>query len=171
METKVPFYNAVNIFLPGLVLVGCAVFLFLDDIKSPVKAITELGSTGLEVLVTISLFAVAYEIGYIIFRFGAIGIEPILKKAFGWADYKDFVAAGKTSEKAHKKLETLSREYSYARTQIVLFVILSVLAGTKMHWWLVVGCLLCVAVFTLTACGYMKKIQTAVTQYLAVTDG
>ena len=166
METKVPFYNAVNIFLPGLALFGSIVLLFHDDVKTLAKAITDLGSAGLEILVTISLFAVAYEIGYIIFRLGATGIEPILKKMFGWADYKDFIAAGKTNEKAHNKLEMLSREYGYARTQIVLFIALSILTGIKMHWWLMVGCLICVVIFVLTARGHMKKIQSAVKQYL-----
>ena len=166
METKVPFYNAINIFLPGLALIGSAVLLFLDDVKSIAKTITDLGSAGLETLVTVSLFAVAYEIGYIIFRLGAIAIEPILKKMFGWADYKDFITAGKTSEKAYKKLEMFSREYGYARTQIGLLTALSILTCVKMYWWLMVGCLICVVIFVLTARGHMKKIQDTVKQYL-----
>jgi hypothetical protein len=166
METKAPFYNVVNIFLPGFVLVGSVVLLFLDDIKPFAKAITDLGSAGLETLVTVSLFAIAYETGYIVFRLGEVGVEPILKKVFGWTNYQDFIAAGKTSEKAYNKLEMLSREYGYVRTQIGLLITLSVLIGIKMYWWLMVLCLVCMVVFVLTARSHMKKIQAAVTKYL-----
>lgn len=171
METKVPFYNIVNVFLPGLVLLGSCVLLFLDELKTYVLAVTNLGSTGLEVLVTVSLFAIAYEVGYIIFRLGSAVIEPLLKKIFGWAEYSDFIAAGKTSEKAHDKLEMLSREYGYARTQITLFIMLSVLTGIGTQWWLMVVCILCVGLFTLTARGHMKKTQKAVKQYLSASSG
>jgi hypothetical protein len=170
METKVPFYNIVNVFLPGMILIGSCVLLFLNEVKTLVKAVTDLGSTGLEVLVTVSLFAVAYEVGYIVFRLGAAVIEPILKKMFGWAEYKDFIAAGKTSDKAHDKLEMLSREYGYARTQITLCIVLALLTGICQHWWLMVCCILCVVLFMLSARGHMKKTQSAVSQYLAASD-
>jgi hypothetical protein len=168
MEIKVAFYNIVNIFLPGLVLIGSGVLLFLDELKPLVKAVSDLGSTGLEVLVTVSLFALAYEVGYIVFRLGAAFIEPILKKMFGWAD--GFIAAGKTSDKAYQKLEMLSREYGYARTHITLSIALAVLAGIREQWWLMICCILCVGLFLLTARGHMKKIQSAVSEYLTANS-
>lgn len=171
MKTKVPFYNIVNIFLPGLVLLGSSVLLFFDEVKTLVQSITSLGSTGLEILVTVSLFAIAYEVGYIIFRLGSAAIEPLLKKMFGWVEYSDFIAAGKTSEKAHDKLEMLSREYGYARTQITLFIALAVLTGVRTQWWFMFICILCVGLFTLTARGHMKKTQKAVKQYLPASCG
>ena len=170
METKVPFYNIVNIFLPGMILIGSCVLLFLDEVRNLAKAVTDLGSTGLEVLVTVSLFAVAYEVGYIVFRLGAAAIEPILKKMFGWAEYKDFISAGKTSERAYNKLNMLSREYGYARTQITLCITLAVLTGLCQHWWLMGCCILCVVLFVLSARGHMKKTQSAVSEYLAAKD-
>lgn len=170
METKVPFYNIVNIFLPGLVFIGSCILLFLDETKVFVDSVTALGSTGLEVLITVSCFAIAYEVGYFIFRLGAVGIEPILKKLFGWTDYKEFIAAGKTGEKAYKKLDMLSQEYGYSRTQITLFIALAVLTGVKTHWWIMGVCIFFVILFVLTARGHMIKIQTAVVQYLAVNN-
>jgi hypothetical protein len=175
MEAKIPFYNIVNIFLPGLVLIGSCVMLFLDKIEDFAKQIAKLGSAGLEVVVTMALIAIAYEVGYIIFRLGSTIIEPILKKMFGWAEYSDFIAAGKVSAKAHDKLEMLSREYGFARTQIVLFIALSVLTGvnaliTKIiaQWILCTVCVACVILFVLTARDHMIKIQEAVRQYLVV---
>jgi len=163
METKVPFYNIVNIFLPGLVFIGSCVLLFLNETKELVDSVVSLDSVGLEVLITVSFFAIAYEIGYIIFRFGAALIEPILKKLFGWAQYERFVAAKKAG--AEKSLEMLSREYGYARTQITLFIFLSIVIGIKMHWILLGVCVLCVLLFTLTACGHIKKTITTVDKY------
>ena len=173
MEAKIPFYNIVNIFLPGLVLIGSCVMLFLDKIKDFTEQIAQLGSAGLEVLVTVALIAIAYEVGYVIFRLGASIIEPILKKMFGWAEYSDFIAAGKVSTEAHDKLEMLSREYGFARTQIMLFITLSALIGvnaliTKIvaQWILCVFCVACVVLFVLTARSYMIKIQEAVKHYI-----
>ncbi len=171
METKVPFYSIVNIFLPGLVLLGSCVLLFIDEVKALVQVVTNLGSAGLEVLITVSLLAISYEAGYVIFRFGSAAIEPILKKVFDWTEYSDFIAAGKTSEKAHDKLEMLSREYGYARTQMTLYIILAILTGILTHWWIMGGSILCVALFTVTARGHMKKIQEAVRQYLVANGG
>jgi hypothetical protein len=174
METKVPFYNIVNIFLPGLVFIGSGALLFLGEVKGIATQITQLGSAGLEVLVTVALFAIAYEVGYIMFRLGAVAVEPVLKKAFGWVDYNDFITAEKKSEKAHDKLEMLSREYGFARTQIMLFVTLIVLTIVKifiakspitMVWTMV--CIGCGVLFTITTRGHMKRIQKAVTRYLA----
>jgi len=164
METKVPFYNIVNIFLPGLVFIGSFILLFLNETKILVDSVVSLDSIGLEVLITVSCFAIAYEIGYIIFRLGAVLIEPILKKIFGWAQYERFVAAKKAG--AEKSLEMLSREYGYARTQITLFIFLSIVIGIKMHWVLLGVCVLCVVLFTLTARGHIKKTITTVDKYL-----
>lgn len=163
MEIKVPFYNVVNILLPGLTFIGTCAFLFLDKIKILVSAITTLGSAGLEVLLTVASLAIAYEVGYIIFRIGATLIEPILKKMFGWAEYKDYVAAQKAGAKS---LEMFSREYGYARTQITLFIALAIVAGLEAQWWLLTVCVLCVMLFVLTARGHIKKTITTVNKYL-----
>jgi len=164
METKVPFYNIVNIFLPGLVFIGSFILLFLNETKELANSVVSLDNIGLEVLITVSCFATTYEIGYIIFRIGAVMIEPILKKLFGWAIYDHFVEAKKMG--AEKSLEMLSREYGYARTQITLFVFLSIITGIKKHWILLGVCVLCVVLFLFTARGHIKKTITTVNKYL-----
>jgi hypothetical protein len=170
METKVPFYNITNIFLPGLVIIGSCIMLFLEEVKKIVNSIASIDNLGFEILITVACFAIAYEVGYIIFRIGAIIVEPILIKLFGWAKYEDFIAAGKTSEKAYNKLKMLSTEYGYARTRITLFIVLSVLTGVQMYWWIMAICIICLVLFTLTARGHMKKIQKAVNVYLTETE-
>jgi uncharacterized protein involved in cysteine biosynthesis len=132
--------------------------------------VSNIGSVGLEILVTVSLFAIAYEVGYILFRLGEAVIQPIIKKLFGWAEYSDFIAAGKTSEKAYEKLEMLSREYGYARTQIVLFIIIAILTGIKLQWWFMGISIACVVLFVFTARGHMIQTQRAVKNYLATNN-
>lgn len=168
METKVPFYNVINILLPGLAFIGACIFLFLDYIKCFAIQITSIESAGFEVLLTVATLAIAYEVGYIIFRLGAVIIEPILKKMFGWTEYKNFVAAQKAGATS---LEMLSREYGYARTQITLFIALSIVSGIRFQWWLLSVCVVCVILFTLTVRGHIKKIATTVNKYLEAMQG
>jgi len=146
---------------------GFVLLLFLGDVRVLTEAVADINSVGLEIVITVSLFAIAYEIGYMLHRLGAVVIEPLLKKMFGWVEYDDFVLAGKVGDKAHEKLEMLSREYGFVRTQIALFVIMSVLSGICTQWWIMVSCFICIMLLILTARGFMKKTQTAVAQYLA----
>jgi len=170
METKVPFYNVANIFLPGLVLIGSCILLFLDEVKEIVVSIAAIDNLGFEILITVACFALAYEVGYIIYRLGGVIIKPILKAMFGEATQENIYAAGKISVNAYDKLNTLSREYGYARTRITLFAVIAILTGTQQYWWVMAGCLFCVVLFTLTARGHMKKTQIAVKQYLTETE-
>lgn len=170
MEIKVPFFNIVNIFLPGMMLIGSCVLLFLDEVKALVARVAGIGSAGLEVVITVSLFAIAYEAGYIIFRLGSLLIEPILKKLFGWAEYGDFIKAGKTGGKAYDKLEMYSREYGFARTQIMLFIILTALTAIQAQWWLAAIGVVSIGLFVLTARGHMKRLRQAVSLYLAPSN-
>jgi len=170
MDIKIPLYNILNIFLPGLILIVTCVFLFFSEARTLAEAVGDIGSTGFEIVVTVSLFAVAYKIGYIVFKIGAIAIEPLLKRMFWWTDYNLFVAAGKTSEKAHDKLETLSREYGYVRTQIALCAVLALLAGIRGQWWLLICCVFCVILFTISVHGHMRKIHLAVTEYMSTSN-
>ena len=163
VETKIPFYNVINIFLPGLAFVGSIVLLFLDEVKTIVVAFSDLGSAGLEILISASCFAIAYEIGYIIFRIGAIAIEPLLKRLFGWTPYEQFVDAEKTGAKS---LDMLSREYAYARTQITLFIALAIATGVSKHWGFLSVSIICILLFVLTARGHMKKIATTTKIYI-----
>ena len=160
MEVKAPFYNVVNILLPGLVFIGASVLIFLDDFIDIAERIIAIGSAGLEALLTIAVLAIAYQVGYIIFRLGAMFIEPLLKKMFGWTSYGEFVEVQKAG-----RLDMLSREYAYARTHIALFIALAVMAGIRAHWIPMILCLLCVALFALTARGHIKKIAITVNSY------
>ena len=164
METKVPFYHVVNILLPGLVFIGACLFLFIDEIQVLFRAVLSPDdSIGFEVLVTVSCLAIAYEAGYIIFRLGAVLLDSALRKLFGGRDYLLFVAAKKAGATS---LDMLSREYAYARTHIVLFILLAIVMGVSKHWLLFLVCISCITLFTLTARGHTKKIAVTIDKYL-----
>ena len=167
METKVPFYNVINILVPGLVFVGASAFFFLDEVMDLVARFSALESMGFEVLFTIAALAIAYEVGYIIFRIGAVIIEPLLKKIFEWRAYDKFTAAKKAGAKS---LDMLSREYAYARTHITLFVAISIIASTQKHWIIMGFSIGCVMLFTVMARSHIKKIVITVDTYMATNN-
>jgi len=128
MDTKMPFYNIVNILLTGFIFIGSCIIIYFNDflcmINSPLLMPSSLIS---ESIITFSLIAVIYEIGLIINRFGSIVIEPILIKLriipFN-KNYKLFNERKVT----YPSLEILSREYALSRTSLTLFLIASILA-------------------------------------------
>jgi len=168
LETKVPFYTVINILLPGLVFIGVNVFLFFDIVSGWIATISGVESFGFEFLLTLAALAVAYEVGYIIFRIGAIIVEPILKKLFGWEPYEKFVEAKKAGAKS---LDMLSQEYGYARTHISLFFLLLILVGIQKHWILLCICVMCFVIFTLAARSFIKKIIKTINVYLSQNEG
>lgn len=163
METKVPFYSIINILVPGLIFIGAGVFAFFNEVEEMVVRIAALDNMGFEILLTVASLAVAYEVGYVIFRLGAAIIEPLLQKMFGWATYENFAAAKRAGAKS---LDMLSREYGYSRTHISLFIALAILMGVRGHWIIVIFCIACVVLFVLAARSYIKKTIDTVNIYL-----
>ena len=114
MDTKIPFYNLLNIFLTGLIFSGFCVVIFnaqlLNYIRSDFfNSIKELNG-GLETIITISFCAIIYEIGLIINRIGSV-IENLLKiiRAIPFDnDYKKY----NEKKKEFPIMEVLSREYA-----------------------------------------------------------
>jgi len=167
LESQIPFYNLVNILLTGLVFIASVVFLFINEIQEYASIVITIGSIGLEALLTVSCFAIAYETGYIIFRLGAIIIEPIAKTIIKFVPYTDFIAA----QKKFPKLEDISREYGYARTRIALFSLISIIAWVKSTWWLLGISVVCVLLFTVTLVTHAKKIKETVRKHLSELKG
>jgi hypothetical protein len=137
MDTKIPFYNLLNMFLIGLIFTGCCIVLFNEQvlcfIKSDIfKSIKEI-NVGFETVITISFFAVIYEIGFIINRIGSL-IESLLKKCPVLLpfdnDYKKF----SERKKEFPIMTTLSREYALSRTSISLFFLMTVISCFCYNW-------------------------------------
>ena len=110
IDSKIPFYNLINILFTGLVFLGACLLLYWSKIQEYIAAAFNDYGVGFEVFITLALIAIAYEVGYVIFRVGGTLLEPIIKKWDKRLPYTDFVAA----EKEYGKLTELSREYGFA---------------------------------------------------------
>ena len=128
MEIKLPLYNILNMFLTGLVFIGGCVLLFpqyiIDLLNNEI--IKGLGA-GPEIVITVCVFAIAYETGLIINRIGSTIIEPVFKKT-KLIPFNDDYTLFNEKKKQYPIMSTLSREYALSRTGIVLFLLLAVLA-------------------------------------------
>ena len=81
MEIKIPFYNILNMLLTGLVFSGCCVLIDPDLAITIFKnEIIYNLTAGPEIVITVCFFAITYEIGLIINRFGSLIIEYLMKK-------------------------------------------------------------------------------------------
>lgn len=130
METKIPFYNIVNMLLTGFIFIGCCIIIYFNILSDLLvwDFLDEINSVS-ETIITISMLAVIYEIGYIINRLGSVIIEPILKctKAIPFDnDYKKF----NDRKKDFPILSILSREYAVSRTSLTLFLFTTILGFT-----------------------------------------
>lgn len=134
MEIKIPFYNILNMFLTGLIFVGCCILLFpqfmIEFLSS--NFLTNI-KTGFEIIIVVSFFAISYEIGLIINRIGSVAIEPFLKKTKLLPFDDDYKLYNKAREK-FSIFPTLAREYALSRTSVALFLVLSIISGIIHNW-------------------------------------
>lgn len=160
MEIKIPFYNILNMFLTGLVFIGGCIIIFPEYTLTVLnnEIIKNLG-TGPEIISTVCVFAVAYEIGLIINRIGSVIIEPILKR-LKWIPFDDDYVKFNKKKKEYPIMSTLSREFALSRTGIALFLILLVLSATTSKKLLVITCAVITAVYYLSCKKHAAKIVT-----------
>ncbi|MEG2453201.1 MAG: hypothetical protein RSA77_10000 [Clostridium sp.] len=158
MEIKVPFYNILNMFLTGLVFIGgcviiypdCTLMIFNNEI---VKSL----GTGPEVVITVCVFAVAYEMGLVINRAGSVIMEPLLK----WAKlipFNDNYLLFNEKKKQYPIMSTLSREYALSRTGIMLFLTLFVLSIIASRQLLAIACIVIALVYYFSCRKHAAKI-------------
>ncbi|MDR1553189.1 MAG: hypothetical protein LBS69_06985 [Prevotellaceae bacterium] len=156
METKIPFYNLLNMFLTGLIFIGCCVLLYHNKIITFVesnffKSVKDI-NVGLETVITISFCAIIYEIGLIINRIGSL-LENLLKECPILLPFDDDHKKFSEKKKQFPIMEILSREYALSRTSMTLFLITTVIACFQKHW------IFSIVMFVLTLIFYfsMKK--------------
>ncbi len=158
MNTKIPFYNILNMFLTGLVFIGGCVIIFPDTATAVLNSeiIKNLG-TGPEIVVTVCAFAIAYEVGLIINRAGSVILEEILKRT-KLIPFNDDYTLFNQKKKEYPIMSTLSREYALSRTGIVLFLTLLVLSLVGSKWIMVIICGIITAINFLSCKKHAGKI-------------
>src|SRR5699024_5495807 len=88
-------------------------------------------------VVTVCIFAAAYEVGLIINRIGSVMLEPFLKFT-KLIPFNDNYTLFNQKKKEYPIMSTLSREYALSRTGIVLFLSLLILSVFLSKWSLVI---------------------------------
>ena len=126
-DFKLPLYNLLNMLLIGVVFVAACVCMFPKDFASVVGYIKTLYFN--ESVATLIFIFVAYEIGLIINRIGSM-IESLLKRDIAfflkipWRDYSQYVKA----EINDSFIRTLNREYGLSRSNLAMFLILTLIS-------------------------------------------
>ena len=158
MEIKIPLYNILNMFLTGLVFIGGCIIIYpkyaLEVLNSEI--IKNLG-IGPEIVSTVCVFALAYEIGLIINRIGSVIIESAFKKVKLIPFDDDYIKFNK-KKKEYPIMSTLSREYALSRTGIALFLILLVLSVATSNCPFAIACGVITVVYYFSCKKHAKKI-------------
>lgn len=162
MEIKIPFYNILNMFLTGLIFIGCCLLIFSQYFASVFSSslINNLG-TGFETIIIISFFAVAYEVGLIINRIGSIIVEPFLKITKLIQFNNDYCLYNQARDK-YTIFPTLTREYAVSRTSIAMFLILSVISAIVKNWVYLAFFGSFVMIFYFSCAKHARKVATLV---------
>ena len=166
METNIPFYNILNMFLTGLVFIGGYSIIFPECILTVLnnEIIKSLG-TGPEIVITVCAFAAAYEVGLIINRVGSVVVESFLKWR-KWIPFNDNYVLFNSKKKKYPIMNILSREYALSRTGIALFFSLFILALTARKWPIAMAC----AAITLTYYLSCRKHSAKIMELMESTE-
>lgn len=165
MNTKIPLYNYLNMVLTGMIFIGCLFFVFIDDMNIEIysELISNLSAVS-ETALLVILFAVVYEIGYVINRLGSIVVEPIFKKT-KFIEYNEDYSLFNDAKKEYPILSTLSREYAVSRTQVMLFLLVLVAAIIKTNIFFICTSLVCTFIFTFSVHKHSKKINELMSSF------
>lgn len=160
METKVPFYNVLNMLLIGLILIVGVCLAFPDLAINLIANDVVVGlSAGGNVILTAFVFAVAYEVGYLINRLGSVVLEELLKKT-KLIPYNDDYRKYNEVKKEYPAMDILSREYASSRTNIMLFLIIMLVEAFAKKFILALIAFACVTLFFFSCRKHAKRITT-----------
>lgn len=135
MEVKVPFYHIVNMLLTGFVFIGGCFLIFFEYVthllrEEAFSTVWSDTATIPEIVLTVCVFAIAYEVGLIINRIGSVIVEPVLKK-YKLIPFNDNYVKFYAAKEKYPIMSTLSREYALSRTGISSFLILMIFSITN----------------------------------------
>jgi len=153
MINKIPFYNIVNMLLTGLILSGIIIVFYYPKIISEIHI--DNVSTIFVYISTFVFFAIIYEIGLIINRFGSL-LEDIFKY-FRLISFNDDYKRFNEIKQEFPILEVLSREYALSRTSMTLFLVISILTIIKCILYSFIPIIICL-LFFYSFRKYAKKI-------------
>ena len=164
MNITIPFYEVINRFLFGLLLAAGIAIFHVQEIMNWLSSETVQSltiPTGLETVATICLFAVIYEIGYIINRISSVLTEELLIRRKVWPKRSDYVQFNKAKEH-YKILPVLAREYDFCKGQITLFSVLIIYALILRIWPFVMIYASIIIFFAVSGWKFSERINSLV---------
>ena len=165
MNTKIPLYNYLNMVLTGLIFTGCLFFIFVNDTHFEVYSILiDSLSVVSETALLVVLFAIIYEVGYIINRIGSIFIEPLFMK-LKIIEYNEDYSLFNDAKNEYPILSTLSREYAVSRTQVTLFLLVLLASFIKLNIFFICISFICIFIFAFSMSKHSKKINKLILSY------
>jgi len=153
---KMPFYNFINILLTGILFLAFVFFMKPSYFIDLMESIVGIGSVFM-MIISAFLFAIAYEVGYLVFRIGGTIIEFLIVKFKIVYFYNDYEQLNK-SRKDNPALYMLSREYAFARTQATEFLIFMIVIPFYYQFTYMFIFLVLAIICLLTARKHSKKI-------------
>lgn len=158
METKMPFYNVLNMLLIGFILIISVCIAFPSLAVNLIKNDIVVGlSDGGDIMLMTFVFTVAYEVGYIINRLSSVLLEELFKKT-KVIPYIDDYRKYNEVKKEYPVMDILSREYALSRTNIMLFLIIMVVEAFAKKFILALIAFACVTLFFFSCRKHAMKI-------------
>lgn len=168
METKIPFYNLVNIFLLGLLFITGLAYITAPRWVVHVEHYEILFQLANQWTFLLSLIAIGviYEIGVIINRISSIIVENICERWGLIHKKEENYAAFNVAKKEYPFLYTLSREYGFSRGNLTLWLILAIISVCYKDWGFGLVSLLLSVLFLFSMRKFSSKIQSIIKDYI-----
>lgn len=167
MDTKIPFYNLINIFLLGVVFVSGVIYLFYPLICSysmnNVQFIKKLINDSF--LFSLCIACNIYTVGIVVNRFSSIVIEFLFEKFKLIPKTETRYACFNEARKTNPFLYTLSREYAFSRGHTALWLILTILSLCRQYWGISLAFLLLTILFSFSMRKFSYKIYNVIENY------
>lgn len=164
MESKIPFYNIINMFLIGIVFLIAFFLVFYNFTVDLINQYPIFINFCLDfkLITYIIIIGVIYEIGLIINRISSIVIESLFIK------FK-FINIGNYSKfndykKGNSFLYTLSREYASARSSFTLWLILFIMFLINGYWGMSIVSFIISVIFCFSFLKMSWKIEDIITK-------
>lgn len=168
METKIPFYNLINIFLLGVLFTTGLAYVSFSEWSIRLVNYDHLlqMANQWQFILSLVVIGIIYEVGVIINRISSIIVEPLCEK-WGWIPKKeDNYALFDLAREDHPFLYTLSREYGFSRGNLTLWLILLLLFWGSKHWIEGAIALLLSILFFFSMRKFSFKIQNLLKDYI-----
>jgi hypothetical protein len=169
MESKIPFYNLVNMFLIGIVFISGCFIAFKNEMTTAIISAypftTILKEFNFTFIFSVIITTLAYMAGLIINRFSSVVVEEILILCKIISNHEKDYKRFNDCRKENTFLYTLSREYGLSRGNFTLWFLLAILFACSTHYLLAIMSFCIASIFIVSVIKFSNKIQNIVCNF------